>query len=182
MNFQQIGYSQALQDLGFTKEAGVFSSIGKGITSLFRSRAPAAAAVTGAPVNSMAKTVTQSTRVPLAPTATQSQFIEGLKSRSVAPMAPFKTEAQRMPMATAAPRSKNMPGYDPATARLQAAPKVPTNLAQQNQFAGSFPERATQLRQSDQLLQARQQMPIVNSLFKSQTVRPRLQEAMGLFG
>ena len=43
MNFQQIGYTQALWDLGFQKEAGLFDSARKGISGLFRSRAPAAA-------------------------------------------------------------------------------------------------------------------------------------------
>jgi hypothetical protein len=119
-----------------------------------------------------------------APNASQMKFMEGLKSRTVAPQAPFRTMAERTPASnvSAATRTKNMPGYDPAAARLQAAPKSTPNIAQQNQFAGAYPEQATKFRQADQLVQAQKQTPILNSLFQNQQARPGLQEAMGMFG
>lgn len=177
MNLKQAGYNQALVDLGLRKEAGFLDSAARMARSVF-TRAPAAAKPTAM------RTTSRVTSPPMGTTPTQLQFVEGLKSRSVAPQAPFRTMAEQAPAASvpAAARAKNLPGYDPAIVRLQAAPKTPVNIAQQNQFAGAFPERAAQLRQSDQLLQAQQQTPILNSLFQSRPAQPRLQEALGLFG
>lgn len=177
MNFQQVGYAQALVDLGLQKEAGFLDSAARMARSVF-TRAPAAATPTAM------RTTARSTLSPAGTSPTQIQFMEGLKSRSVAPQAPFKTMAEQAPAAAVAPaaRAKNLPGYDPASARLQAAPKTPVNIAQQNQFAGANPARATQVREADQLLQAQQQTPILNSLFQNRMAQPRLQEALSLFG
>lgn len=185
MNFQQAGYTQALVDLGFQKEAGILDSVTRAAKTLFSRKTPlppgsAATSVQNTGLNPLARATVK----PGAPTPTQLQFMEELKSRTVVPQAPFRTRAEQVPAASvpAAARAKNLPGYDPAATRLQAAPKTPVNIVQQNQFAGAFPERATQLRQMDQLLQAQQQTPILNSLFQNRLVQPQLQEALGLFG
>jgi hypothetical protein len=186
MNLQQAGYTQALVDLGFHKEAGILDSVTRAAKTLFARKTPTTA-IQNTGLNPLARTIIKPSGVPTpapTPTPTQLQFMEGLKSRSVAPQAPFKTMAEQAPAAAVAPaaRAKNLPGYDPAAARLQAAPKTPVNIAQQNQFAGNFPERARQLRQSDQMLQAQQQTPILNSLFQNRGAQPQLQEALSLFG
>jgi hypothetical protein len=180
MNFQQLGYTQALWDLGFQKEAGILDSAARAAKSLF-TRAPATAMV--APESTAMRAALRPTVRPGVPTPTQREFMEGLKSRTVEPQTPFRTLAEQTPSATVAPaaRAKNLPGYDPATVRLQAAPKTPVNIAHQNQFAGAYPQQAAQFRQADQLLQAQSQTPVVNSLFQNRAARPGLQEAMGLF-
>jgi hypothetical protein len=184
MNFQRIGYEQALVDLGFQKEAGILDSVTRAAKTLFARKTPQPSVAATAIQNTGLNPLTKATVKPGAPTPTQLQFVEGLKSRTVAPQAPFRTMAEQAPAASvpAAARAKNLPGYDPAVSRLQAAPKTPVNIAQQNQFAGAFPERAAQLRQSDQLLQAQQQTPILNSLFQRRGAQPQLQEALSLFG
>jgi hypothetical protein len=53
MNFQQVGYAQALVDLGFQKEAGLFSGVSKRISNVFKPRAVAAAPVTPATPSGM---------------------------------------------------------------------------------------------------------------------------------
>lgn len=180
MNFQQIGYAQALWDLGFQKEAGILDSAARAAKSLF-TRTPATAMV--APENTAMRAALRPAARPGAPTPTQKKFIEGLQSRTVEPQAPFRTLAEQTPSATVTPaaRAKNLPGYDPAMVRLQAAPKTPVNIAHQNQFAGAHPEQATKFREADQLIQAQAQTPVVNSLFQNQMARPGLQEALGLF-
>lgn len=179
MNIKQAGYNQALIDLGLMKDAGFLDSAARTFGRLF-SR-PTAAPV--AQMNTAARAASRATLAP--PTPTQQRFVEGLQNRVPAPMAPFKTMAEQAPASAipAAARSKNVPGFDPASSRLQVAPKTPVNIAQQNQFAGAFPDQAGAALEADKLLQARQQVPTLNSLFKSRP-RPQMQEALGggLFG
>lgn len=184
MNFQQAGYVQALVDLGFQKEAGIIDSVTRAAKTLFSRKTPVSGMAATSVQNVGLNPIARATVKPGAPTPTQRQFMEGLKSRTVAPQAPFKTMAEQAPAAAVAPaaRAKNLPDYDSAAIRLQAAPKTPVNIAQQNQFAGANPARATQVREADQLFQAQQQTPILNSLFQNRQVRPQLQEALSLFG
>lgn len=184
MNFQQAGYTQALVDLGFQKEAGIVDSVTRAAKTLFSRKTPSPGIGATAIQNTGLNPISRATVKPGAPTPTQIQFMEGLKSRSVAPQVPFRTMAEQAPAASipAAIRAKNIPDYDSAAIRLQAAPKTPVNIAQQNQFAGANPARATQVREADQLFQAQQQTPILNSLFQNRQARPQLQEALSLFG
>lgn len=118
MNFQQVGYAQALIDLGFQKEAGVFSNVGKRISSVFKSRAPAPAL---APAPMMPATPSNvlgdpGFRYSRMPTGGQNQpvpipaYLSGFKPKPVQQWGGRTIPAATLPTAPAAAHQATLPG------------------------------------------------------------------------